>query len=422
MRILHISQRYCPYIGGSELYLQDLSEQFAAEGHEVTVLTTDAWDLDHFWAAGHRRIDIPEEVHNGVCIRRFPVVRAPGPALIYPILRRLMVELGRFPHTLPLVRRLARITPRVPALERWLRTTDQTFDIVTTCNITLDFTIVAALRFAERRQIPHVCIPFVHLGEPGNRQIVRYYSQPYQIDLLRRSARVLVQTGLEGRFLAEAGVPPARLSRIGCWVRPETLQGGDGERFRRQYGLDGPLVVSIGTAAYDKGTMHLIAAMRKLWDGGHPAHLVLIASTTLAQFERYWVTLPQETQRRITVIKAAPHQTKLDALAAASLLALPSRTDSFGIVFLEAWCYDLPVIGARAGGVPDVITDGETGLLVPFGAVDELAGQIQQLLADKVYARRLGTAGHAQVLREFTFDHKYRTVRQVYKEIMNYEL
>ena len=323
MRILHIIQRYYPYVGGSEQYLQELSEQFAAEGHTVTVLTTDAWDLDHFWAAGRRRVESAGEIHNGVTIRRFPVVRAPGPPIIYPVLRRLMVELGRIPGTAPLVRRLARITPRVPALEQWLATTAEQFDVVVSCNITLDFTISAALKFAQHRGIPHLCIPFVHLGEAHTRTIVRYYSQPFQLDLLRQSARVIVQTPGEARFLAAAGVPGGNIRQLGGWVRPEIMVGGDGARFRQEHGIAGPIVLSIGTAAYDKGTMHLIAAMQRLWDEGSDAHLVLVASTTLAQFEQHWDQLLDETKARITLLRAAPHQVKLDALAAATIFALP---------------------------------------------------------------------------------------------------
>ncbi len=415
MRILHVIQRYYPYIGGSELYFKELSEQFAADGHDVTVLTTDAWDLDHFWATGRRRIEQVQEEHCGVAIRRFPVVRLPGPPIIYPILRRLMVELGRVPQTLPLVRQLARLTPRVPALVHYLNTTTESFDIVATCNITLDFTIVPAAHFARRRGIPHVCVPFVHLGEPENRQIIRYYSQPYQIDLLQHADQVVVQTPSEGRFLVQAGVPATRIREVGCWVKPETLRGGDAARFRHEHSIHGPIVLSIGTAAYDKGTMHLIEAMEQLWAGGHTAQLVLIASTTLAQFEQYWAQLAPSTQARITLIKAAQHAVKLDALAAASVFALPSRTDSFGIVFLEAWCYDVPVIGASAGGVPDVIQDGRTGLLVPFGAVAKLAKAIKHLLARPAYARQLGKEGHAYVLRELTFSIKYTQFDQLYR-------
>ena len=60
-------------------------------------------------------------------------------------------------------------------------------------------------------------------------------------------------------------------------------------------------------------------------------------------------------------------------LAAADVFAMPSRTDSFGIVYLEAWLYRLPVIAARTWGMSDVVRNGEDGLLVPFGDVSVLA-------------------------------------------------
>lgn len=418
MHFLHVIQRYYPFHGGSESYFQELSERFVQAGHRVTVLTTDAWDLDHFWAAGRKTIPEPTTIHNGVQILRFPVKRLPGPPIVYPILRRLMVELGRLPGTTPLLNRLALLTPRVPALQGYLATTSERFDLVHTTNITLDFTILPTLRFAQRRNIPHLCTPFVHLGEPDNPQIVRYYTQRHQLAILRQSQRVVVQTTLERDFLAARGVPAELLRLVGCWVRPATLVGGDGQRFRQTHRIDDPIVLSIGAAAYDKGTMHTIAAMQQLWRAGSTAKLVLISANTLAQFERFFETLPDEDRRRIVLLKAASHATKLDALAAADLFVMPSRTDSFGIVYLEAWTYDLPVIGAWAGGVPGVIDDEHNGMLVRFGDVDGLAERIQRLLSDRDLARRMGQAGHAKVLRALTFDQKFAEMRAVYAEVL----
>ncbi len=418
MHVLHIIQRYYPYTGGSELYFQELSERLVEDGHTVTVLTTDAWDLDHFWAPGRRTIDQRETLHNGVRILRFPVKRAPGPPILYPVLRRLMVELGRVPRTVPLVRRLAMLTPRVPDLEHYLAETADQYDIVNSTNITLDFTIVPALAFARTRGIPHICTPFVHLGEPGSRYIVRYYAQPHQIDLLRRSDIVLAQTGLEARFLVSRGVPRQQIVEVGGWVRPETLEGGDAARFREKYAIGEPIVLSIGAAAYDKGTMHLVEAMQRLWQHGSNARLVLISSNLLNQFERYWQTLDAATRAHITLIKAAPHAEKLDALAATQVFAMPSRTDSFGIVFLEAWYYRLPVIGALAGGVPDVIKADHDGYLVRFGDVEHLAARIQELLSDVGLARTMGECGRSKVLESLTFETKYREVRAVYEKLV----
>lgn len=419
MHILHIIQRYYPYTGGSELYFQELSEGLAADGHDVTVLTTDAWDLEHFWASGRRRIDERRTIHSGVRIIRFPVWRAPGPPIVYPILRRLMVEFGRFPGTLPLVRRLSRITPRVPEMEHYLATTTDTYDLVNSTNITLDFTIMPALEFARRRGIPHICTPFIHLGEPGSDYILRYYSQPHQIDILRRSSAVLTQTPRETAYLRQRGVDPTRLVEIGGWIRPETLAGGSGERFREQYNLDEPIVLCIGAAAYDKGTMHVIEAMQRLWQRGTRARLVLIASNILTQFEEYWRELPEETRARVILLRAASHTEKLDALAATSVYAMPSRTDSFGIVYLEAWSYGVPVIGALAGGVPDVIADGQDGYLVPFGAVEQLAERIRALLDDPANAQQMGARGRDKALGTMRFDQKYARLLRVYRQLAN---
>jgi len=421
MHFLHVIQRFYPYAGGSELYFLELSEQLVKDGHQVTVLTTDAWDLEHFWASGRQTVSERETIHNGIRIIRFPVKRLPGPPITYAVLRRLMVELGRVPGTTPLLNRLALLTPRVPGLEQYLATTYERFDLVHTTNITLDFMILPALRFAQQRGIPHLCTPFVHLGEPGNPQIVRYYSQRHQLAILHQSKRVVVQTGLERDFLHQRGVPLELLRLVGCWVRPDTLAGGVGERFCETYNVHGPIVLSIGAAAYDKGTIHTITAMQELWQNGSNATLVLIAATTLAHFDQFFAALPEDTRRRICLIRAAPHQTKLDALAAADVFVMPSRTDSFGLVYLEAWVYDVPVIGARAGGVPAVIDAEHNGLLVDFGDVSALAQQIARLLSDQTLAHKLGQHGHAKVLHELTFEQKYAAMWSVYEEALGSE-
>ena len=112
MRILHLIQRYHPYVGGSELYFGELSERLARAGHHVEVWATDAWDLDYFWSGRARRIKEPKEKHNGVQIRRFPVRRPPLPSIYYRALRRIMAELSDWtPRSTSLLYRLARFAP-----------------------------------------------------------------------------------------------------------------------------------------------------------------------------------------------------------------------------------------------------------------------------------------------------------------------
>ena len=98
------------------------------------------------------------------------------------------------------------------------------------------------------------------------------------------------------------------------------------------------------------------------------------------QFESYLSGLPEADRDRLFVLGAVGDDEKRDALAAATIFCMPSRTDSFGISYLEAWLYSRPVIAARTWGVMDVVEDGYDGLLVPFGDVIAV-GQNPRILA-----------------------------------------
>src|SRR5919108_248465 len=128
MNVLHIVQLYHPVASGAARYFAEVGERLAREGHGVTVLATDAYDLEHIWAPGKRRVEQPEEIHNGVRIIRFPIRRIPGPPIVYPILRRLMVEISRVPRTSALLRRMAMLTPKLPDMRRFFQQHAGPFD------------------------------------------------------------------------------------------------------------------------------------------------------------------------------------------------------------------------------------------------------------------------------------------------------
>jgi glycogen(starch) synthase len=417
VRILHIIQRYHPYIGGSELYFKELSERLARAGHRVEVWTTDAWDLDYFWTKKAQRIAVERETHNGVHIRRFPVKHLPLPPIYYRAWRRGMAELSALPiRSVSLLRTMSRITPWVPGLERALAGLQPgTFDLVHTTNIPFESMISAAARYAERVGIPHIITPFTHLGQPGDNSISRYYSMPHQIDLERRASKVIVQTRLERDFLAGLGVSPKKMERVGVGVNPYEVVGGNGDRFRHKYKVEGPIVYYIGAAAYDKGTVHTIEAMQRVWERGVDATFLMAGSTMLDKFRDYYEELPESVRERCRWLGFISDEDKRDLQAAGQVFCMPSRTDSFGIVYLEAWLNGVPVIGALAGGVPEVVTDGADGYLVEFGDVAALANRIQLLLGRPDAAHTMGEAGRRKVLAEHTWDHKIARIAEIYR-------
>jgi glycogen(starch) synthase len=410
MHIVHVVQLYHPVSSGSVQYFVEIGRRLAAEGHTVTVLTTTVYDLEAFWQAGRREIDVPYEFDHGCHIHRFPVVRLGRHPLIYPVLRRLLVELGRIGAPVAWVRWLAALTPKSPAMVDWLTTHIADIDVIHVTNVTLDSLVHPIVDLAVAHHIPVIMTPFIHLGEVRDPAFVRYYSMPQQLDLLRRSQAVLTMTTREKDFLQGQGIDAQRMHVVGAGVTPIHLQHGDAVAFRQRHNITAPIVLQVGAMARDKGTITTVQAMQQLWQTGEEAELVLIGAP-LSHFTDYMNQLPQEMRARIHVLAYASDAEKRDAYAAASLFVMPSRTDSFGIVFLEAWVNMLPVIGADAGGIPDVIDHNHDGLLVEFDNVERLADAIKTLLHNPPLARSFAQNGHDKVLSTMTWEHVYARIR-----------
>jgi len=421
MRILHVTQRYLPAIGGSELHLAELSRRLAADGHDVTVATTDALDFELIWDARARRIDEPSAIIDGVRVLRFPMRHLPVSHISYPAMRRLLWLLTR-PTWTPLrwATQLAQFTPWAPDLLAWLHHTDEKFDLVAGMMIVFEPLLAAAQEYAHRRGCPFVVYPLTHLGagpKPGSDATSRFYTMRHQINIVVNSDHLIANNADEATFYQDHGMLPERTTVVGPGVELADLAGGNGAHFRQQHGLTDPVVGVISAMAYDKGVVHVVEAVRSLWQEGCAVQLVL-AGAVLTQFQHYLDTLPPPDRRRILVLGAIDHQTKLDLLDAIDMLALPSRTDSFGIVYLEAWAYGKPVIGARAWGVKTVIDEGEDGLLAPFGDIIALADAIRTLAADPELRRTMGERGRSKVASQHTWAHKYPLVSQLYTRLV----
>ncbi len=85
------------------------------------------------------------------------------------------------------------------------------------------------------------------------------------------------------------------------------------------------------------------------------------------------------------------------------VFALPSGGEGFGLVFLEAMALAKPVIGGAHGGIPDIVEDGITGLLVPHGDIERLAQALESLLSNPSRAREMGARGRDRLEKNFSF-------------------
>jgi glycosyltransferase involved in cell wall biosynthesis len=159
----------------------------------------------------------------------------------------------------------------------------------------------------------------------------------------------------------------------------------------------------------------LLKAVQLLWQRGRRCAVVL-AGPEMPNFQRFWKAFtPRGRVLRLGVLDAGQ---KRDFFAGIDLFALPSRSDSFGIVLLEAWANGTACVGYRAGGIAEVIRDGVDGLLARCGAIEELTSALEQLVLDMELRRSFGEAGRKRVELDFQWPDKLRRVEEVYAEVI----
>lgn len=429
MRLLFLTPAFPPFTGGGERYAQALALALAGRGHPVTVISSQARGEQDFWK-GEPRLGPAGpivEQREPLTIVRCPLRPLPGGRPALSLWRKAMVLLSLLPGDqsrwlLP----MARLVPPITYLEQVLDAMPPNFDLVHGFNLSWEHTLLAGRRFAARHQLPYVITPFAHFGESSlagsgrrgrhSQRVARNATMDHQRWLLESAAAVLALTEVEEKGFAAWNIRPNRVGVVGGGLDPVETIAEPGPLLAR-HRLQKPFAIFVGRINYDKGAIHAAEAIRRLRETGHPLTLALVGRET-EQFRRYFRELPEVDRLLIRPLGSLDDAEKHALLQEATMLLLPSRADSFGIVLLESWFHGTPVVGARAGGIARVVDDGQDGLLVPFGDVGALAHAIERLLADPAYARRLGRQGQKKVRQTYTWERVADRVLDHYRALL----
>jgi len=372
MRVLFVKRGYAP-IGGSESLCFQFATRLAARGHDVRVVCAwpsereqAKWQLDHGSARTHE--DHRVFTHRGVEVVQ---VKPKGGFLGLAADATTLVDLMR-----------------AEVLEQYASDRDLVH------NVGREY-LDSSLEVASELDIPIVLTPLAHPGQfhggDTSSDFARY----------RRASAITTMTEWERRWYVDHAVEPSRVITTG--MGPNVVGSTDGASFRAAHRIpaDAPLVLYVGRKERYKGYIQLLDAAEPVWRLHPDTRFVFIGidgfySTFFDDFARY-------RDDRILDIECASQATKAAALDACDIFAMPSRHETFGLGYIEAWMHGRPVIGGDIPPLREVIDHGTDGLLVRQRA-DEVADAIVRLLDDAPLRAAMGRAGRAKVAERWDWD------------------
>ncbi|HST03232.1 MAG TPA: glycosyltransferase family 4 protein, partial [Chloroflexia bacterium] len=184
---------------------------------------------------------------------------------------------------------------------------------------------------------------------------------------------------------------------------------------------DAFLIGLVGRLSPEKGGVDtLIRAVYRLYSQRSDVRLLIVGDGPVrVELEKLNTELQARAQESCSpVVFAGARQDIPQLLGAMDVFVLPSLNEALPIVILEAMAVGLPVVATRVGGVPEIVQDGVTGLLVPPGAEDALLDALSRLAHDPFLRVKLAQAGRGQVRGNFTIKQMARNVEAIYEELI----
>jgi starch synthase len=242
-------------------------------------------------------------------------------------------------------------------------------------------------------------------------------------------AVIAVSTGMRNDFIdSYPDLDPNRVHVVRNGIDTTLFAPRDDPAALRRLGIDSalPTVLFVGRVTRQKGLAHLLRAARQLPAG---VQLVVCASSpdepaVAAEVAREMQELQAARPEVLWFDEPLARDDLVAVLSAATVFVCPSVYEPLGIVNLEAMACGTAVVASAVGGIPEVVADGSTGLLVPYDvAAPEafeagLTEAVTRLVGDPALAAKLGEAGRRRAVEEFGWPVVARTTVAVYSTVL----
>lgn len=195
--------------------------------------------------------------------------------------------------------------------------------------------------------------------------------------------------------------------------------GVDTDAFKPYVPKEDNLLLFVGRVAPNKGLHILLESLRFL---EKPIRLAIIGPVD-SIYHPYIMKLVEEENQKgkheITFLGAMDQMDIVTWYQKASIFILPSFCEGFPVTVLEALSCETPVIATPVGGIPEIVKDYKTGILIPLNNPAALAQAIQHLLDNKEARRRFGREGRKQVIENYSLEASVEKLIKIYKQIVS---
>lgn len=249
-----------------------------------------------------------------------------------------------------------------------------------------------------------------------------YYINGKEKHLARKASRIIVCSKyMQGEVERTLESPADKIDIIYNGIRPEKkrpIPPSDAWRFRRQFANDGEKIVYyLGRMSYEKGVDVLLSAAPKvLWEMGGNVKFVIIGGGNTDNLQRQAWDLGIWHNCHFTGFMAEADLDKFQTIADCAVF--PSLYEPFGIVALESFAARVPVVVSDAGGLPEVVRDGQTGIVTCTNNADSLAWGIVKVLQNPDYAQKLVENAYQDLERRFSWSQLARQTETVYQQVL----
>ncbi|HDP94441.1 MAG TPA: glycosyltransferase [Candidatus Aminicenantes bacterium] len=392
-KIVFATHLYHPATGGAETLAKSMAETCVREGYTVSVVTSCAHSTEAFFLSDKRRITPEQEIISGVDIKRVPFSRRFRLGLngLAALSNRVKFP---FSHRI----RIMRFGPRS---RHYLQPIlDEKPDLVVGIPFPT-WNVHYARKAAKILRVPFVLVPCFHIADPFS------FHNKFLYRILSEADAVIALTETERHFfMSQVGIPGDRVHVIPPGVELE--DGGappDKESLRKQMGIrETNVVLHLGQHGGHKKIVELIRAMQHVFDVLPDTALVIAGGTT-----EYTPVIKREAARRlgrhtngnVYFFDDFSDNQKEKLYQLSDLFVSLSEHESFGIVFIEAMKYGLPIIGSVFSVARSLIADHKNGFLVNPSDPAGVGGVVVELLKDRQVLQKYARNSRLRVENEF---------------------